>query len=134
MQPARKAAVGLVQEALAEAPQIHADRCFHRQVIRALTDKSGAADAALIGLNAGALGHAVQGAVRVHHADTAGDGAVLRDGIFEQVAHHAVIVNCAVLMGGQILIDDLEGLGAVVIIGVDDGEGTINEVFAASTA
>ena len=36
---------------------------------------------ALIGLDAGALGHAVQGAVRVHHADTAGDGAVLGDGI-----------------------------------------------------
>ena len=45
-QPARKAAIGLVQEALAEAPQVHADGRFHRQVIRALTDKSGAADAA----------------------------------------------------------------------------------------
>ena len=32
-------------------------------------------------------------------------------------------------MGGQILIDDLEGLGAVVIVRVDDGEGPINEVF-----
>ena len=128
-QPARKAAVGLVQEALAETPQVHADRCFHRQVIRALTGEGGAADAALIGLDAGALGHAVQGAVRVHHADTAGDGAVLGDGIFEQIAHHAVIVNCAVLMGGQILIDDLEGLGAVVIVRVDDSEGTINEAF-----
>ena len=84
-------------------------------------------DAVLIGLDAGALGDAVEGAVLVEGADAAGDAAVLGDGVPEQVAHHAVVVDLAVGVGGEVIVDDLERLRAVVVIGIDDGEGAVDE-------
>ena len=63
--------------------------------------------------------------VLVEGTDAPGHAAVLRDGVPEQVAHHAVVVYLAVGVGGKIVVDDLEGLGAVVIVRIDDGEGAV---------
>ena len=129
VQPCGKAVLGLVQEALAKAPQIHADRGITRQVGPACAAVLGVVHAVCIGLDAGALGHAVQGAVRVGHAHAAGYAAVLRHRVAEQVAHHAVVVIAAVLVGGQVIVHHPERLGAVVVIGVDHRKGAVNEVL-----
>ena len=83
-------------------------------------------DAALIGLDAGALGDAVEGAVLVEGADAAGDAAIFGNGVLEQVAHHAVVVDLAVGVSGEVIVDDLERLRAVVVVGIDDGEGAVD--------
>ena len=129
VQPCGKAVLGLVQEALAKAPQIHADRGITRQVGPACAAVLGVVHAVCIGLDAGALGHAVQGAVRVGHAHAAGYAAVLRHRVAEQVAHHAVVVIAAVLVGGQVIVHHPERLGAVVVIGVDHRKGAVDEVL-----
>ena len=129
VQPCGKAVLGLVQEALAKAPQIHADRGITRQVGPACAAVLGVVHAVCIGFDAGALGHAVQGAVRVGHAHTAGHAAVLRHRVAEQVAHHAVVVIAAVLVGGQVIVHHPERLGAVVVIGVDHRKGAVDEVL-----
>ena len=82
-------------------------------------------DAVGVSLDAGVLGDAAEGAVLVEGADAPGHAAVLRDGVPEQVAHHAVVVDLAVGVGGKIVVDDLEGLRAVVIVRIDDGEGAV---------
>ena len=129
VQPCGKAVLGLVQEALAKAPQIHAHRGITRQVGPACAAVLGVVHAVCIGLDAGALGHAVQGAVRVGHAHAAGHAAVLRHRVAEQVAHHAVVVIAAVLVGGQVIVHHPERLGAVVVIGVDHRKGAVDEVL-----
>ena len=129
VQPCGKAVLGLVQEALAKAPQIHADGGITRQVGPACAAVLGVVHAVCIGLDAGALGHAVQGAVRVGHAHAAGHAAVLRHRVAEQVAHHAVVVIAAVLVGGQVIVHHPERLGAVVVIGVDHRKGAVDEVL-----
>ena len=129
VQPCGKAVLCLVQEALAKAPQIHAHRGITRQVGPACAAVLGVVHAVCIGLDAGALGHAVQGAVRVGHAHAAGHAAVFRHRVAEQVAHHAVVVIAAVLVGGQVIVHHLERLGAVVVIGVDHRKGAVNEVL-----
>ena len=129
VQPCGKAVLGLVQEALAKAPQIHADRGITRQVGPACAAVLGVVHAVCIGFDAGALGHAVQGAVRVGHAHAASHAAVLRHCVAEQVAHHAVVVIAAVLVGGQVIVHHPERLGAVVVIGVDHRKGAVDEVL-----
>ena len=129
VQPCGKAVLCLVQEALAKAPQVHADRGITRQVGPACAAVLGVVHAVCIGLDAGALGHAVQGAVRVGHAHAAGHAAVLRHCVAEQVAHHAVVVIAAVLVGGQVIVHHPERLGAVVVIGIDHRKGAVNEVL-----
>ena len=129
VQPCGKAVLGLVQEALAKAPQVHAHRGITRQVGPACAAVLGVVHAVCIGLDAGALGHAVQGAVRVGHTHAAGHAAVLRHRVAEQVAHHAVVVIAAVLVGGQVIVHHLERLGAVVVIGVDHRKGAVDEVL-----
>ena len=129
VQPCGKAVLGLVQEALAKAPQVHADRGITRQVGPACAAVLGVVHAVCIGFDAGALGHAVQGAVRVGHAHAAGHAAVLRHRVAEQVAHHAVVVIAAVLVGGQVIVHHPERLGAVVVIGVDHRKGAVDEVL-----
>ena len=128
-QPARKAALGLVEEALAEAPQVHADGGIGGQVVPALAAILGVVDAVFIGLDAGALGDAAEGAVLVCHADAAGHAAVFGDGILQQIADHAVIIHGAVRVGGEVIVDDLEGLRAVVVVRIDDRKGAVNEVL-----
>ena len=129
VQPCGKAILGLVQEALAKAPQVHADRGITRQVGPACAAVLGVVHAVCIGFDAGALGHAVQGAVRVGHAHAAGHAAVLRHRVAEQVAHHAVVVIAAVLVGGQVIVHHPERLGAVVVIGVDHRKRAVDEVL-----
>ena len=129
VQPCGKAVLCLVQEALAKAPQVHAHRGITRQVGPACAAVLGVVHAVCIGLDAGALGHAVQGAVRVGHAHAAGHAAVLRHRVAEQVAHHAVVVIAAVLVGGQVIVHHPERLGAVVVIGVDHRKGAVDEVL-----
>ena len=128
-QPARKTALGLIEKAPAEAPQVHADGGVQRQVVPARAAVLGVVDTALVCLDAGALGDAVQGAVRVRDADAAGNAAVLGDGVLQQVADHAVVVDRAVRVGGQVIVDDLERLRAVVVICIDDRERAVDEVF-----
>ena len=85
--------------------------------------------AVFVRFNAGAFGHAVQGAVGFGHAYAAGHAAVLGDSVPEQIAYHAVVVIAAVLVGGQVIIHHPEGLRAVIIIGIDDRKGAVDEVL-----
>ena len=64
----------------------------------------------------------------VHGADAPGHGAVLGDGVLQQVAHHHVLVHVPVRVGAQVVVDELIGLGAVVVVGVDDGEGSVHQL------
>ena len=128
-QPACKALLGLIQKAFAEAPQVHAHRGIAGQVGPALAAVLGKVHAVLVRFNAGAFGHAVQGAVGVGHTHAAGHAAVLGDSVPEQVAYHAVVIIAAVLVGGQVIIHHPEGLRAVIIIGIDDCKGAVDEVL-----
>ena len=85
-------------------------------------------DSALIRFNFGALGNACQCAVAVLYAHAAGNAAVFGDGVLEQIAHHCVAVFLAVLMRGQIVINFAERLGAVVVVGVDNGKRRVNHI------
>src|SRR5699024_2934519 len=105
------------------APQVHGDQCVLGQVGPGGAVVLGEVDAALVGGDLGALGHVGQGVVGVLHADAAGHMAVLGDGVLQQVAHHGVAVLVVVAVGGQVVVDDLEGLGAIVVVGVDHSEG-----------
>ena len=61
-------------------------------------------------------------------AHAPGHGAVFRDGVFQQVAHHDILVHIPVLVGGQIVVNFPEGFRAIVVVGVDDGEGAVHHV------
>ena len=55
--------------------------------------------------------------------------AVLGDGVAQAVAHHGVLIAAGLVgMALQVLIDLPEGLGAVVVVGVDDGKGTVHHL------
>ena len=71
----------------------------------------------------------MQGAVGFGHTHAAGHAAVLGDGVPEQIAYHAVVVIAAVLVGGQVIIHHPEGLRAVIIIGIDDRKGAVDEIL-----
>ena len=82
---------------------------------------------AAAGLDAGALGHALQGAVLVFDAHAARHAAVLGQGIFQQIADHAVAVEIIIGMGGQVIVHHLKRLRAVVVVRIDDRKGAVNE-------
>ena len=67
--------------------------------------------------------------VRRFLADAPGHVAVFRYGVLKQVAHHGVFIAAfQVRVAHQIVVDLLEAVGAVVIIGIDDGEGAVYEL------
>ena len=52
--------------------------------------------------------------------------AVLGNGIAKEIAHHCVFIAIGGIgIFAQVVVDGLECLGAVVIVGVDDGKGTV---------
>ena len=53
--------------------------------------------------------------------------AMLADGVFQIVAHHAGVLFGSKLF--QMVHHGLEGAGAIVIICVDDGEGLVDQVL-----
>ena len=72
---------------------------------------------------------AVEEPVRRFLADAPGHVAVFRYGVLKQVAHHGVFIAAfQVRVAHQIVVDLLEAVGAVVIIGIDDGEGAVYEL------
>lgn len=85
--------------------------------------------AAVAGLDAGALGHALQGAVLVLDAHAACHAAVLGQGVLQQIADHAVAVEIIIGMGGQIVIHYLKSLHPIVIVGIDDSKRSINQIL-----
>ena len=80
----------------------------------------------LLKLYAGALGHALQGAVLVLDAHAACHAAILGQGVLQQIADHAVAVEIIIGMGGQIVIHYLKSLHPIVIVGIDDSKRSIN--------
>ncbi len=58
--------------------------------------------------------------------DPPGHGAVLRHGVFQQVAHHGVFIQLPVRVIAEIIEDLPECLRTVVVVGVDDGEGSLH--------
>lgn len=68
----------------------------------------------------GALGHADEVAALVGHADAAADTAVGADRVAQQEADHGPGVAVSVGVGAQVVVDELEALRAVVVVGVDD--------------
>ena len=62
-------------------------------------------------------------------ADAAGDVSVLGDGVAQEVADHGeLIAAVAVRVALEVLVYLPEALGAVVVVGVDDGEGAVDYV------
>ena len=82
-------------------------------------------DAAVIRLDAGALGHADKVVLRIGHTDTAADAAVGTDRVAQQEAHHRPGVAVAIGVGAEVVVDKAEALRAVVVICVDDRERRI---------
>ena len=80
-------------------------------------------DAAGVFFNPGALGNGAQVVLLVHGADAPGHAAVVRHGFVQPVAHHAVAVRVGGV--GQKLVNGLVGGAAIVVVGVDHGEGGI---------
>ena len=83
--------------------------------------------AAVAGLDAGALGHALQGAVLVLDAHAACHAAVLGQGVLQQIADHAVAVEIIIGVGGQVIVHHLKRLRAVVVVRIDDRKGAVNQ-------
>ena len=86
-------------------------------------------DAAAVGGDAGALGHADQIVIGIGHADAAADAAVGADRVAQQKAHHGPGVAVAVGVGAQVVVDELKALRAVVVVGVDDRERRVADGF-----
>src|SRR5699024_5222607 len=78
--------------------------------------------------NAGGLVDAGQAAVFTHLADPAGDRAVVREGVAEDEPGHAVFPFPAV--GSEVVVDLLKAFLAVIVVGVDDGEGPLYDPLA----
>ena len=51
--------------------------------------------------------------------------AVIGDGVLQAVGHHSVFA--AVRVAAQVVVDDLERLRPIVVVGVDDGKGAVDE-------
>ena len=83
--------------------------------------------AAIAGLDAGALGHALQGAVLVFDAHAACHAAVFGQGVLQQVADHAVAVEIIIGVGGQVIVHHLKSLRAVVVVRIDDRKGAVDQ-------
>ena len=105
LQKGHKPGLGLGHIAGSEAPQVHRDDRVGGQVGPIGTAILGIVDAAVVRLDAGALGHADQVAVFIGHADAAADTAVGADRIAQ---------------AAQVVVHQLKALRAVVVVGVDD--------------
>ena len=79
-------------------------------------------------IDLGTLGNTGEEAVLIDLADTAGNGAMLGDGVAQAVAHHGV--SALIGVGRKVVVDGGEGGGAIKVIGVDDGEGTLHGIAA----
>ena len=76
-----------------------------------------------------ALLHLLQQPVRAQVADAPGDAAVLGDGLAQAVAHHGILEAVRpVPVVGEVVVDDTEGLRAVVVVGIDDRKGPVDEL------
>jgi len=125
LQEGRKTGLGLLHIAGREAPQIHRNNRVCGQVAPAFAAVLTVMDAAVIRLNAGALGHADEVVLRIGHTDAAADAAVGADRVAQQEAHHRPGVAVAIGVGAQVVVDKAEALRAVVVIRVDDRERRI---------
>ena len=120
LQKGHKPGLGLGHVTGGEAPQIHRDDRVGGQVGPVFAAIFGVVDAAVVRLDAGALGHADQVAVLIGHADAAADTAVGADRVAQQKAHHAPRIAVAVGVAAQVVVHQLKALRAVVVVGVDD--------------
>ena len=87
-------------------------------------------DAAFVGLDLGALGDLGQEAFLVGDADTTGNGAVFGNGLAQFITDHAVAVLLAIFVVCQEVVDDLVSILAVVVVSVDNCEGSAVDGFA----
>ncbi len=85
-------------------------------------------DPAVVQLDLCAFRDALERVIGILHTHAARNVPVLCDGIFQQISHHRVAVNGIILMRGEIAVNFRERLGAVVVVGVDDGERRINDM------
>ena len=120
LQERGKTGLGLLHVGGGEAPQVHRDNTVGRQVGPALAAVLAVMDAVSVRLDAGALGHADEVAALVGHADAAADTAIGADRVAQQEADHGPGVAVPVGVGAQVVVDELEALRAVVVVGVDD--------------
>ena len=117
----------LIEDLTLEAPQVHRHDGLTVQMEIIVTILGvGGVLAALF--NVGALGNALEVAV-LHLAHATGDVAALGDGVDEVVAHHGVLVGGALFL--EEVEDGLHGGSAVIIVGVQHGEGAIHGVTGA---
>ena len=110
-----------------EAEEVHADGGVGGQGVRG-TVGVGVGDAVSGAGDGGALRHADKESLSVGLTHAAADGAVLREGVFQTVAHHAVAAAHA-LEGAQVVGHDLEGVATVEVVGIDDGERLVDELL-----
>ena len=120
LQKVHKPGLGLGHIARRKAPQVHRNDRVRGQIVPGLAAILGVMDAAVVRLNAGALGHADQVAVLVRYTDTAAHAAVGADRVAQQKAHHAPRIAVAVGMAAQVIVHQLKALRAIVVVGVDD--------------
>ena len=115
--------------ALREAPEVHGNRAVGidfdgrsidaRATRHAIVSAGDVDDFFDIGEKIGGVGL----------ADTAIDGAVLGKGVAQWVADHGVVVFVvAAILSGEPFGDDAVGIGAVEVIGIDDGEWGVDDV------
>ena len=76
------------------------------------------------------LGYLDKMAFRVGRADAAGDVAVLRNGILQVIGNHGSPVRC-IAHPLQGISHGSESVLAVIVVGVDDGEGLVNLILCA---
>ena len=112
-----------IQNVPLEPPQVHGHHGVRRQMHVGLA-VLGVRRAVGPGLDVGALRDPHQVAVAVHLADAPGDIPALRQRAGEGVAHHGVFRPRPGL--AEEGADGLHGLPAVVVVGVDDGEGAVD--------
>ena len=89
----------------------------------------GVPGAALTLDNLGALHHVGQEMIPALLAYAPGHMAVFCYRVFQPVTHHGVFVAIRpVGVGQEILVDGLKAVGAIVVVGVDHGEGTVHQM------
>ena len=129
VQELREAGLGLLQEAVGEAPEVHGDYRAARDLGPGLAVVLGVARVGAHLLDVGVLRDLEEVVVLVLLADAAGDVSVLGDGVAQEVADHGeLIAVVAVRVALEVLVYLPEALGAVVVVGVDYGEGAVNYV------
>ena len=69
--------------------------------------------------------HFGQVGLRVHFADTAGDAAIVRQGILEHKARHTGLTALC-----QVIVDLAKAIFAVIVVGVDDSKRCMDQIFS----